>query len=366
MQFFVESVGKGSLGAMTMERFAIDESGYTGFDLMNDEQRWQGATALSISDDEAKRLIKEHFPKLQAPEMKYGALARRSNNRERLIALQKDVLAHHKCVTYICDKRFLLILMFLDYATEPWYYERGENFYQDGQNYAMASLLNHIGPSMMGRASFEGILAAFQTAMKEKTSEALKDLVDRVRASKWEETLPEAFGPIVIAAPECVSAIQIPELSTDAAIVVLQSLISRMEVMADGPYRVEHDRSKNLLQYNALLQRMIDHDEKIEFTQTKIARIQFPLKLTEVAQVDSKDSPAVQLADVLIGAAIEAGNMLIGKRPAEIDPARVLSLYRDDQFIHLIPSIDFEEQKHFREGTQANEVIEYFGKHFHK
>ncbi len=351
---------------MTMERFAVDEGGYTGFDLMNAEQRFQGASAISISDDEAKRLIKEHFPKLQAPELKYGTLARRTNNRERLISLQKDVLAHHKCVTYICDKRFLLILMFLDYATEPWYHKRGANFYEDGQNYAMASLLHYIGPSMMGKATFEGILAAFQSAVKEKTPEALKELVLRVRRSKWEETLAEGLGPIAMASPECLSAITVPDVSTDAAIVVLHSLISRMEIMADGPYRVEHDRSKNLLQYNVLLQRLIDHDETIEFTQTQIARIKFPLKLSEVTQADSKDSPSVQLADALIGAAIEAGNMLTGQRAAEIDPKRVLSLYRDDQFIHLIPSIDFEEQKKFREGTQADEVIEYFGRHFYK
>src|ERR1035438_3191143 len=102
-----------------MECFSVDESGYTGFDLLNAEQRFQGASAISIADHEAARLIKEHFPKLQAAELKYGALARRPGNRERLIGLQRDVLANHKCVTYICDKRFLLILMFLDYATEP-------------------------------------------------------------------------------------------------------------------------------------------------------------------------------------------------------------------------------------------------------
>ncbi len=349
-----------------MERFAVDESGYTGFDLLNANQRFQGASAISISDDDAKRLIKEHFPKLQAAELKYGALARRANNRERLISLQKDVLAHHKCVTYICDKRFLLILMFLDYATEPWYYKRGANFYEDGQNYAMGSLLYYIAPTMLGEATFEGILVAFQRAIKEKTPEGLNELVLRVRRSKWEATLPEAFGPIAMASPECLSAITVPGVSTDAAIVVLQSLINRMEIMADGPYRVEHDRSKNLLQYNALLQHLIAHDETIEFTQTKIASIKFPLKLSEVTQVDSKESPSVQLADVLIGAAIETANTLTGLRAAEVDPGRIMSLYRDDQFIHLTPSIDFEEQKKFREGSQAAEVIDYFSKHFQK
>ncbi|VFR21231.1 hypothetical protein AMP9_3917 [plant metagenome] len=36
-----------------MECFWIEESGYTGFDLLNAEQRFQGATAIAIDDDEA-------------------------------------------------------------------------------------------------------------------------------------------------------------------------------------------------------------------------------------------------------------------------------------------------------------------------
>ena len=73
----------------------------------------------------------------------------------------------------------------------------------------------------------------------------------------------------------------------------------------------------------------------------------------------------MQLADVMIGAAIEAGNNLAGLRSSGPDPEAVLSLYSDNQFIHMIPSIEFEEQRHFRQGTQAAEVIDYFSANFH-
>src|SRR3546814_7927087 len=68
-------------------------------------------------------------------------------NHPRLLALLAELLRTYKSVTYVCDKRFLLILMFCDYAVEPWYYERGCNFYEDGQNYGMASLLATAGRS---------------------------------------------------------------------------------------------------------------------------------------------------------------------------------------------------------------------------
>ena len=96
-----------------MECFRIDESGYTGFDLLNPDQRFQGAAAIAISDQDAARLIREHFPKLRAPELKYRALSRRPANHQCLLSLQRDLLIHYKCTTYVCDKRYLLTLMWL-------------------------------------------------------------------------------------------------------------------------------------------------------------------------------------------------------------------------------------------------------------
>lgn len=347
-----------------MECFRIDESGYTGFDLLNPEQPFQGAAAVAISNEEAKFLIKEHFPRLQAAELKYRALARRPKNRPRLLALLGDIHKNHRCVTYVCDKRFLLLLMFLDYAVEPFYYERGVDFYANGQNYALASVLYYAGPALLGQKAFDALLSAFQLAVKEKTPEALADLVISARKTNWHK-LPEAIGPLAYyAAPECLSEISKPGVSTDAAFIVLQSLISRMEAMMDEPYRVEHDQSKNLHTYHALLEKFINHDEKVVFNLTEITCIEFPLKLTYVSQVDSKASPAVQVADVMVGAAIDIATGLRMGRTRWLEPEAVLSLYSADQIIHMLPSLDFDEQHRFRQGTQAAKLIDYFSQ-FH-
>ena len=343
-----------------MECFRIDESGYTGFDLLNSEQPFQGAAAVAISDEEANSLVKEHFPNLQAVELKYQALSRRPKNHPRLLGLLGDILSNYKCVAYVCDKRFLLLLMFLDYAVEPFYFERGLDFYADGQNYSLASLLYFTGPTLLGKSAFDTLLANFQSAMKKKTPKALDDLVIAARKTRWNQ-LPEALGPLACyEAPECLSAIATPGVSTDAALVVLQSLISRMEVMANGPYCVEHDQSRNLLTYHNLLERYINHDNEVEFRQSEIASIKFPLKLSSVAQVDSKTSPAVQLADVMIGSAIEMTKKLRGRQAGGLKPDALLKLYADEQIIHMFPSLDFDEQRRFRKGTQAAEIIDYF------
>jgi hypothetical protein len=345
-----------------MVRFSIDESGYTGFDLLNQQQRFQGASALDVSNEEAIRLIKEYFPRLQAAELKYSSLARRPTNHRKLIELQREILNNYNCVSYICDKRFLLILMFLDYATEPYYYRRGIDFYEDGQNFGLASLLYYTGEVLCG-PSFELMLKDFQVAVREKTDVSVKKLLETVRSLDWKQ-FGEALGPIAEASPECVSAIMGDGVSTDAAMVVLYSLISRMEATTNSPYIVEHDRSKNLLQYNHLLENLASHEKSKVFKASKLASIVFPLKLTRVSQVDSLNSPAVQLADVLIGSVVDATNSLKGINANLEYGKELISLYADNQIIHLLPSLNFTEQKKFRKGTQASQIIDYFAINF--
>ena len=294
-----------------MECFRIDESGYTGYDLLNSEQRFQGAPTIAIHNADAHRLIKEHFPRLQARELKYRSISRRSSYQAPLRELHKLLLTDYKCVTSVCDKGYLLALVFVDYAVEPFYFERGLNFYENGQNYAMASLLYRVGPTLLGENELAALFSVFQRAVKTKTLKSLRDLVSTARRMRWRQ-IPEVLGPLAqYAAPECLNAIATPGVDTDAIPVVLQSLICRMEAIANGPYRVEHDESKNLLAYHDYFLRLIEHEEKVEFRTTQETTLKCPLKLAEVKYINSKLNPAIQLADLLIGVAIDAANHLV-------------------------------------------------------
>ncbi|MCG9708720.1 DUF3800 domain-containing protein [Pseudoalteromonas sp. Isolate3] len=340
----------------------IDESGYTGADLLNAEQPIQAASAVFISDTEAELLIRKHFPRLQSPELKHKDLVRRPNNWNRLLSLQNDLLKNHLCITYVCDKKFLLILMFLDSAVEPFYYEKGFNFYEDGQNYALASLLFFTGDALLGANQFTEILNLFQLAVKAKTQTSIQALIDKVCASNWQE-FPEVFGPLATQNQSCIDAIIDQRVSTDIAHVVLMSLINRLEAELNHGYRIVHDQSENLKQYDHILYKMINHSQHIEFFQSKLASIKFPLKLESVSQIDSRMSPGVQLADILAGAAVDAMKSLQGLKSNEYSSS-IFKQYSEPQLIHLLPKINFEEQKEFRKGTEASKSIDYIAQLF--
>lgn len=345
-----------------MKSVYIDESGYTGIDLLNQDQVFQGASAIYISDLEAKDLIKKHFPKIKSTELKYKKLIKRKNNWENLLGLQKDMLENHVCINYVCNKKYLLILHFLDYAVEPFYFERNVNLYEDGGNYSLGSLLYYVADTLLNGQDFKDILSLFQYAINSKSEISISALIEKIKFTNWQE-LPEAFGPLALENSSCVEAIKNKDTSTDAAYIILFSLISRLEAIIDHEYEIVHDRSKNLEQYDVALSKMINHETEISFKQTDLTTLKFPLKLRSISQINSKDSPGVQLADVLIGGLMDATKAITGMKVNDYNK-RITELYKDDQLIHLLPNLNFEEQKAFRKGTQADELIGYFSKHF--
>jgi len=341
-----------------MECFYVDESGYTGYNLLDRKQPLQGVAAIFINSSDAKQLINEHFPKRQFNELKYEVIARRQSNHQRIIALLRDLLREFKCVGFICHKRYLLILQFLEYGFEPYYYAHGHDFYKDGKNYCLGSLIYYEGQNFWGDKC-DKLLLAFQTAVKQKNDDSIKKLI-AIAESLIQSELGCILLPLAKGFPECISSIMTEGVSTDATLTALHSLITQLETIATDKYRIEHDQSENLLKYNEILHKMIQFDRPKEYVHSKNVGIKYPLKLSGITQVDSKNSPPVQLADTLIGALLDSVNALLNSVHTEYKE-KLISLFDcHENFSFILPSKDFEREKEMRKGTQANEIINFY------
>ena len=341
-----------------MTTFYIDESGYTGFDLLNKDQPFQGASSLRIDEKSAKSLVDEYFPKRQGLELKHKKLSKRKSNWNRLIEIQRIILQDHMGFTYICDKKYLLILMFLDTCVEPFFYDQGVNFYEDGQNYSLASLLYYTAPTFWGKENYETLLFLFQRALKTKLDVNINVLIEKARSLKGRE-LSENLLPLAIEYNDCIREIKNPQTNTDAAFIVLLSLISHIEKYVNCEYTIVHDTSKNLSIYNEMIKKFINIDDDVSFKQTAETQLSFPLKLSAVRQEDSKSSYGVQLADLLIGGIVEHGMALQGLVEKNEYNQAVIGLYHESNILHLLPSLDFENMKKFRTGTESFEAIDF-------
>lgn len=347
-----------------MNKFFMDESGYTGFDLLNKPQPFQGASSLLIDELTAKSLVNQYFPNRKFLEMKHRSLSRRKNNWERLLGIQRSILSDYMGFTYVCDKKFLLILMFLDSCVEPYFHDRGVDFYQDGQNYALASLIYYTAPTFWGASNYDEILYLFQSAVKNKSDIAVQCLVEKAK-TLLSRGLPESLMPLSIEDESCIETIKNPKTSTDAAFVVLISLISHIEKYTNNKYEIVHDTSTNLLKYGTLINKLVGLQVEKSFKQTAITKLKFPLQLTGVSHVDSRQSLGVQLADLLIGGMIEFSMATAGLVEKNDYNQSVIGLYGDTNIIHLLPSLNFVDNKNFRSGTEADSFIDFMARNIY-
>jgi len=336
----------------------IDESGYTGFDLLNTSQPFQGASSLRIDEKSAKSLVDEYFPKRQGLELKHKKLSKRKSYWKRLLEIQSIILQDHMGFTYICDKKYLLTLMFLDTCVEPFFYDRGVDFYEDGQNYSLASLIYYTAPTFWGKDNYETLLFLFQRALKTKLDVNVQALIEKARSLRGRE-LSENLLPLAMEHCDCIREIKNPSTNTDAAVIVLLSLISHIEKYVNCEYTIVHDTSKNLSNYSEMIKKFINIDDNVSFKQTAETQLTFPLKVSEVRQEDSKSSYGVQLADLLIGGIVEHVMELQGLTEKNEYNQSVIGLYGDTNILHMLPSLDFEGAKRFRRSTESFEAIDF-------
>jgi len=344
-------------------KYYMDESGYTGYDLLNTDQPFQGAATFKIDEKTAEDLIKQYFPKNKSLELKHKALSRRPSNWDSLLKIQKELLTNYNGISYVCDKKFLLTLMFLDFCVEPFYYDQNIDFYEDGQNYSAASLIYKTAPTFWGEENFNELLWLFQRAERTKSDIAINALVEKTKVLGRIE-FEEFLGPLSMGYPSCIESIKNPKVNTDVSFIVLLSLISYVEKHENDDYEIVHDTSNNLKKYNEILKKLVHYENIAEFKHTEITSIKFPLRLSSVSQCDSKNSFGVQLADILIGGIIEFSMGIAGKVQKTDYNQSILSLYGDENIIHLLPNLDFEEQKEFHKNNQSQDFINFFGKNF--
>jgi len=346
-----------------METVYMDESGYTGYDLLNLDQPVQAASSLMIDEKTAQSLIDNLFPRRPGKELKHKKLSKRKSYWKPLLEIQKIILNDFMGITYVCDKKYFVILRFLDDCVEPFFYQNGINFFKDGHNYALASLLYYTAGTLWGKKQFEDLLYLYQRASKNKSILNIHLLTDHAKSLIGKE-LSEFLLPLSRKVESCTKDILKPDNDTDIVFIVILSLVNRLEEIIDREYMIVHDTSNKLKTYKKAIERFIGISENISFKATNISSFNFPLKLSAVEQKDSKSSFAIQLADLLVGGVVEHCMALKGLVPKNDYNQNVMESYDDLNLLTMFPSIDFEDNRKFRQNNQSYEFVDFIAEKF--
>src|SRR5690242_20426062 len=118
---------------MTTQSLFLDESGYTGADLLNPDQPQFCVASTTIDDVRAIEMLRHSFPHYSADEFKFGTIWRRAKHRRGLVDLSKLLgPIAEEIFVYRIDKKFCALTKLVDFLVEPPAHAAGFNFYANG------------------------------------------------------------------------------------------------------------------------------------------------------------------------------------------------------------------------------------------
>jgi hypothetical protein len=305
-----------------MATIYLDESGYTGDDLMNADQRFFVVASSLIGDDEATAVLRRSFPRYQGDEFKFTNIWKRETHRNSLRAFAVEIPAlADRVFLWIIDKRFCLLTKMLDYLIEPPINAAGFDFYAGGyaqryMNTAHRDILRHGSEAL-----YETSIAywdAFARSPDTANLAALEQHIDQV-ANSTKPPLSSLYD-FARKGLEFFKA-RTPHLedfenSSEIQLTsVLSSVIHWRQKMPDD-FDIVHDESSNFLRQRDLWMTMLRDDyvaPPIEIGNGSI--VEFPMRVRSMTSASSHKSAAIQLCDVLAGFGAKVAPAMEGRDP---------------------------------------------------
>lgn len=152
--------------------YYVDETGFTGEDLLAEDQPIFAQATNDFSNDEAHDLIELAFSGVGSAELKYNRLARNGRHHDKIIELVRILAVDPLRVgAWIAHKEYALMTLIVDWWMEPLAHKNGLNLYKDGANHGMANMLFYCLEGFWSTAFRKKLLLHFQRMFRSRTTE---------------------------------------------------------------------------------------------------------------------------------------------------------------------------------------------------
>ncbi len=297
----------------------LDESGFTGNDLYNPDQRFFTIASTIIEEQEAKDILDRCFPRYQGDEYKFTNIWKRERSRDGLRALAAEIPTFSdRAFVWIIDKRFCLLTKLVDYLVEPGAYEAGFDWYADGWG---MRYLNTIHRDLMTHGAdeiYDAMTLSWDAFARDPTGDkldSLKEILEHGQATTT-SPLPSLFGLILKGLEHFRT--RNPNLadfadSNEIQVTSVFSSITWWRQHRSEDFALVHDESSSFLKQRDLWSTMLRDDFVAPpFQIANGTEVELPLRVRSTTAVRSHDSHSVQLCDVLAGLLAKAGPGLVG------------------------------------------------------
>lgn len=298
----------------------FDESGFTGEDLINADQRYFTLASSIIGDEEAEAILRDCFPKFAGSEFKFSALWRGTRHRPGMLRFSAMLTAlADRSFIYVIDKRFSLLIKLVDYLIEPLFWGSGRDFYRDAYsrkfvNNLHGDLLRHGSPEL-----YDETISTWNRLARSPSNETLSALRAFLihQAESLKPPLSSFYGLAARGADEFLSPgerINDFVMTNEIQVTAMLNSVSYWRTKRNETFSIVHDESTSFAKSSSMWGALIRGDVEPFEAAAASGSVSFPLRIASSRPERSERSYAIQFCDVLAGMFGRAARILTGER----------------------------------------------------
>jgi hypothetical protein len=313
----------------------VDESGYTGPNLLDPSQPVLAMASLCCDEGKCKDFKDRIFGNSRTSELKYSSLSKSGTGRAKVVNFLRELSGAPEIVKVaIAHKRYALVGKMVDLIIEPAMNMNGSDLYDRGANIALTNVMF----GLLGNGSHDALLERFQRMMRTLEFSDFEEFAGELFREQFDDEDIEQFiaffrAGILEVGP---SILVDPSKTLDLAFTLAFTLASlwRRDIPAEEGIRFVHDVSSIMAYNRAIWDAAVDTAVPKQEIGYDTRTHMFPIAINETVAEDSKDSIGVQLADVVSGATATMGRAMLKKYNATSQYEKELIEILNDETIY--------------------------------
>ncbi len=342
----------------------LDESGYTGQDLLNVTQPIFTLASLNLPESDCIELKNNFFNKVQAAELKYSALSRRPRQQKLILDFLKELSYEPNLVKFvIAHKQYVLVTKMVEILVEPATYEDGLDLYNRGANIALSNLIYYTFPVFGGEAFFQKLLKNFQDMIRSRTKESYKAFFEPLFTQDYPQELDELLTYLRVSHTKFGYNLLEDDSSLDIATSCTLSLMTSWQDYLNEDLTLIHDNSSAMAKDRKIWDILVNPNlPSIEVGYDR-RKTQFPIRVVETHPEDSKNWAGLQLADILAGAFSKSARWLYEGQSTDDDFGKRLAEICGESFdcFPICPQKEFTPEQMGTTDNNAADPLDYIG-----
>jgi hypothetical protein len=286
-----------------MRLIAFDESGNTGADLLNQQQRVFVLASTDLTIEESEELL-SLVKTRQAPEAKFSRLRKSNAGQHRIIRfLQRSGELKDRIKTSFFHKEYMVVTKIVDLLIETIAHRDGIDLYKDGANIATANMHFYCMPAFCGKERVRTMHETFIKMIREQTDTSVNDFyytMWQLHGASVDQSYSQSLTPILISEQIIHEILEGNDRnSLDPAIPAFFEHCANWGDELDEHFNVLHDESKPLFQEKESLELFMSKDISRQVIGYDRRKLGFPLKANGVFFGKSEQDPRLQVADLI-------------------------------------------------------------------